>query len=147
VFSASEFTFWRFAPFYRCDDSSQGDNVHKFLVGLMVFALAAAAADVTGTWTGKVDVGNPGSDPTIPMSITLKENGSELTGTAGDASHQFPIDKAEITGNSVKFQVAAGPAVLTFNLRQEGDVMTGTAKIEHEEAGTVHEGPVSLRRK
>ena len=121
--------------------------MHKFLVGLMAFALAAAAADVTGTWVGKVDVGNPGGDPTIPMSITLKQNGSELTGTAGDASHQVPIDKAEINGNSVSFQVTAGPAVLTFKLRQEGDVMTGTAKIENKEAGTVHEGPASLRRK
>jgi hypothetical protein len=117
------------------------------LISLMAFALAAAAADVTGTWTGKVDVGNPGGDPTILMSITLKQNGSELTGTAGDPSHHFPIDKAEINGNSVKFEVTAGQAVLTFNLRQEGDVMTGTAKIEHKEDGTVHEGPASLRRK
>jgi hypothetical protein len=96
---------------------------------------------------GKVDVGNAGTDPTIPMTITLKQNGSELTGTAGDASHQFPIEKAEVNGNSIKFQVTAGPAVLSFNLRQEGDVMTGTAKIEHKETGMVHEGPASLRRK
>lgn len=121
--------------------------MRKFLVSLMAFALAAAAADVTGTWIGKVDVGNGGSDPTIPMSITLKQNGSELTGTAGDASHPFPIEKAEINGNSVTFQVTAGPAVLTFNLRQKGDVMKGTAKIVHKDDGTVHEGPVSLRRK
>ena len=120
--------------------------MRKLLASLMAFALAAAAADVTGTWTGKVDVGNGGGDPTIPMSITLKQNGSELTGNAGDASHQFPIDKGESNGNSVKFQVTAG-AVLTFNLRQEGDVMTGTVKIEHKEAGTVHEGPASFRRK
>jgi len=120
--------------------------MHKILISLMAFALAAAAADVTGTWIGKVDVGNAGSDPTIPFSVTLKQNGSELTGTAGDASHQFPIEKAEIHGNSVTFQVTAG-AVLTFNLRQEGDVMKGTAKIVHKDEGTVHEGPVSLRRK
>jgi len=120
--------------------------MHKILVSLMAFALTAAAADVTGTWIGKVDVGNAGSDPTIPWSVTLKQNGSELTGTAGDASHQFPIEKAEIHGNSVTFQVTAG-AVLTFNLRQEGDVMKGTAKIVHTDQGTVHEGPVSLRRK
>ena len=86
--------------------------MHKILVTLMAFALTAAAADVTGTWIGKVDVGNAGSDPTIPWSVTLKQNGSELTGTAGDASHQFPIEKAEIHGNSVTFQVTAG-AVLS----------------------------------
>lgn len=121
--------------------------MHKLLVGLMTFVLAAVAADVTGTWMGKVDVGNGGSDPTIPMTIILKQSGSELTGTAGDASHQFPIEKAEINGDIVKFQVTAGPAVLTFNLRQEGDVMTGTARIEQKEAGIVHEGPASFRRK
>jgi hypothetical protein len=119
--------------------------MQKVLVSLMAFALAAGAADVTGTWVGRVDVGNGGSDPTIPWSITLKQTGSELTGTAGDASHQFPIEKAEINGNSITFQVTAG-AVLTFKLRQEGDVMKGTAKIVHED-GTVHEGPASLRRK
>jgi hypothetical protein len=121
--------------------------VHKLLVGLMAFAFAAAAADVTGTWIGKVDVGNGGSDSTIPMTIILKLSGSELTGTAGDPSHQFPIEKAEIDGDIIKFQVTAGPAVLSFNLRQEGDVMTGTTKIEHKETGIVHEGPASLRRK
>ena len=121
--------------------------MHKLLVVLMAFALAVAAADVTGTWTGKVDVGNGGSDPTIPMTIILKQSGSELTGTAGDPSHQFPIEKAEINGNSIKFQVTAGPAILSFNLRLEGDVMTGTAKIEQKETGIVHEGPASLRRK
>jgi len=120
--------------------------VYTLLGGLMACALAAAAVDVTGTWMGKVDVGNAGSDPSIPWSVTLKQNGSELTGTAGDASHQFPIEKAEIHGNSVTFQVTAG-AVLTFNLRQEGDVMKGTAKIVHTDQGTVHEGPVALRRK
>src|SRR5215467_1647637 len=114
MFRSSEFTFRRFAPFYQCDDLSQGDNMHKVLVSLMAFGLAAfaltaAAADVTGTWIGKVDVGNGGSDPTIPRSITLKQIGSELTGTAGDPSHQFPIEKAEINCNSVKFQVTAGP--------------------------------------
>ena len=119
--------------------------MHKILVSLMAFALAAGTADVTGTWVGRVDVGNGGSDPTIPWSITLKQTGSELTGTAGDASHQFPIEKAEINGNSITFQVTAG-AVLSFKLHQEGDVMKGTAKIVHED-GTVHEGPVSLRRK
>ena len=122
--------------------------MRKLLLSFMAFALAATAADVTGTWIGKVDVGNGGSDPTIPWSITLRQTGSQLTGTGGfDASHQFPIDKAEINGNSVTFQVTAGPAVLYFNLRQGGDVMKGTAKIVHKDVEMVHEGPVSLRRK
>src|SRR3981081_2183751 len=108
IFRASVFTFWPFAPFYQCDGLSQGDNMYKILVSLIAFALTAAAADVTGTGICWVDVANAGSDPTIPWSVTLKQNGSELTGTAGDASHQFPIEKAEIHGNSVTFQVTAG---------------------------------------
>src|SRR2546430_2770737 len=117
MFRASEFTFWRFASFYQCDDLSQGDNMHKILVTLMAFASTAAAAHVTGPWIGKVAVGKAGSAQPTPWPVPLKKNASKLTATAGDASHQFPIEKAEIQGNSVTFQVTAG-AVLTFHLRQ-----------------------------
>jgi len=116
----------------------------KLVISLIVCAALGMSTDTTGTWTGKVDVGNPGSDPTIPMSLILKQNGSELTGTAGDASRQFPIEKVEIKGDAITFQVTLGPAVIIFALRQEGDVMTGTAKFQH--GAMVHEGAVSFRR-
>jgi hypothetical protein len=119
----------------------------KKLVISLVCAALAIAADTTGTWTGKVDVGNPGDDPTIPMALILQQKGSELTGTAGgDVSHQYPIEKAEVNGDSIRFQVTTGPTVLIFDLRQDKDVMAGTAKLQRG-GTTVHEGSASLRRK
>jgi hypothetical protein len=120
--------------------------MQKLLISWMFCVVLAMTTDVTGTWTGKVDVGNPGGDPTIPMSLVLTQKGSTLSGTAGDAAHQFPIEKAEIDGDSIKFQLTLGPSVLKFDLRQQEDLLSGTARIQHP-GGEAHEGPASFKRK
>lgn len=120
--------------------------MHKTFISLFLGAVLAITANVTGSWTGTVDVGNGGGNPTIPMSLILKQDGNELSGTAGDKSHRFPIEKAAIDGDSIKFNITTGPTVLSFDLLQHGDVMKGTAKIQHPD-GSVHEGPASFTRK
>lgn len=120
--------------------------MHKTLISLFLGVVLAVTANVTGTWTGTVDVGNGGGNPTIPMSLILKQDGNELSGTAGDESHRFPIEKAAIDGDSIKFNITTGPTVLSFDLHQKGDEMKGTAKIRHPD-GSVHEGPASFTRK
>ena len=120
--------------------------MQKTFISLFLGAVLAITANVTGSWTGTVDVGNGGGNPTIPMSLILKQDGNKLSGTAGDESHRFPIEKAAIDGNSIKFNITTGPTVLSFDLHQQGDVMKGTAKIQHPD-GSVHEGPASFTRK
>jgi hypothetical protein len=120
--------------------------MHKVLLSLLMGAVLAVGTSLTGSWTGKVDVGNGGADPTIPMSLFLKQQGDVLTGTAGDESHRFPIEKATVNGDSVKFNLTLGPTALSFNLHQEGDTLKGTATIQHPD-GIVHEGPATFNRK
>jgi hypothetical protein len=120
--------------------------MHKTFFSLLLSAVLAITANVTGSWTGTVDVGNGGGNPTIPMSLILKQDGNELTGTAGDESHRFSIEKAKIDGDSIKFNLTLGPTALSFDLHQQGDLLKGTAKIQHPD-GVIHEGPASFTRK
>jgi hypothetical protein len=82
---------------------------------LLVVALSAFAADVTGKWTyeGPGRGGNPGR----PVTITLKYDGTTLTGEVpgggggrgggGGGTPPAPsqITNGKVTGNSVYFEV------------------------------------------
>ena len=79
---------------------------------LLVVAFVAVAADVTGKWTyeGPGRGGNPGR----PVTITLKQDGSKLTGTVpgfggrgggGGAPAENEISNGKVDGNSVYFEV------------------------------------------
>jgi hypothetical protein len=93
--------------------------------------------DVTGTWTGGWVM--PG-DATYSATLILKQNGSGITGTTGTGAI---IQNGSIDGATVTFDMAAGNAVLSVNLRVNGDRMDGdiTAK------GTPYRAALSLKKK
>ncbi|HLK62137.1 MAG TPA: hypothetical protein VKU19_01760 [Bryobacteraceae bacterium] len=79
---------------------------------LLVVACVAMAADVTGKWTyeGPGRGGNPGR----PVTITLKQDGSKLTGTVpgfggrgggGTPPADNEISNGKVDGNNVYFEV------------------------------------------
>jgi len=117
---------------------------------LLVFALAtaAAAADVTGKWSGTFVVmgpNGPAGDPN-PAFLILKQSGSTLTGTAGqDENEQWPIDNLKMDGNKISGSVSPSDgATYTVTLTVNGDSMTGEVTIS--DGGQTMKGKIELKR-
>jgi hypothetical protein len=75
---------------------------------LLVAAFALMAADVSGKWT--FEQPGRGGNPGRPVTITLKADGSTLTGTMpaggrGGAGDPIAISDGKIDGNSISFTV------------------------------------------
>ena len=82
---------------------------------LLAMALGAAgpltAADFTGGWTGRMETsGGP-----VPIYLTLNQHGAEVSGnlTAGEDNTQAPIQKAEVHGDVLIFEVQDNTGKLT----------------------------------
>jgi len=93
-------------------------------------AMNAPTANVAGTWTG-----NAGQASSIPVTLTLAQNGTALTGNimvAGRPDLSGPI-RGTVTGELVNLSTAT----TTFSqMRAQQDTMTGQSSI----------GQVILRR-
>lgn len=76
----------------------------KIRIALLSFALAIAAfaADVSGKWTAEVP-GRGGN--TQQVTITLKANGSALTGTISNPMGETAITDGKVDGDTVTFSV------------------------------------------
>jgi hypothetical protein len=106
---------------------------------LFVVALVAFAADVSGKWTYSMPGRNGGPDR--PVTITLKMDGSNLTGSVagmmggrggggggGGAPAEMPITNGKVSGDTVTFEVHRqgqnGETVTKYEGTVSGDSMT-----------------------
>ena len=73
---------------------------------LLVVAIAALAADLTGKWTGS----QPGRDgAAMSVTYTLKQDGDKLTGTApGRGGAEGSPLEGKVTGNDFTLTVTSG---------------------------------------
>ena len=106
----------------------------KLLIAVMlsiVFVVTASAADVTGTWSGKmIVIGPDGQEEPDTVHLILKQEGAKLTGTAGPSpDQQLPIDKGSVTGDRVSFEVALGQATFKFDVALAGDHLKGNVAL------------------
>jgi len=84
---------------------------------LLLLALSANAADVTGTWTG------------YPGHMVFKQEGNKITGTAGpNRNEQLPIENGTIDGDHVTFNVGQ----YKFDLHVQGDTIQGDLAGDHD---------------
>src|ERR1035438_10554808 len=88
---------------------SAEDYMKLFVFFLLAVALVLSAADVnvTGKWSGSVNVTQPdGTNEEGTTFAILKQDGGTVTGTAGpDEATQWTIEKGAIAGNKVTLQV------------------------------------------
>ena len=66
---------------------------------LLLTALAALAAEMTGTWAAAVDLGSVGSGT---ATFTFKQEGEKLTGTYAGTFGQSPL-KGTVKGNDAEW--------------------------------------------
>jgi hypothetical protein len=91
----------------------------------LALALTAAAADVSGKWSGTFmpENGDGGS-----AYVVLKQSGSTMTGTGGpDANNQWPGLQGKTDGNKVTFEVKSTDDGTIFKciLVLDGDHLNG----------------------
>jgi hypothetical protein len=115
--------------------------------GLLCLALAltAAAADVSGKWSGTF---TPENGDNGSAYVILKQSGSTITGTGGpDANDQWPGLQGKIDGNKVTFEVksAQDGTIFKCTLMLDGDHLNGDAESKTPD-GQVGKAKLNLTR-
>ncbi len=83
---------------------------------LAVPAPAAAAADVSGKWSGTFTVTGPNNSGDGSAFVILKQAGSDITGSVGpDENQQWPLAKGKVGGKTLTCEVTS-PDGLVFKL-------------------------------
>jgi hypothetical protein len=98
---------------------------------LLFSALALGADELTGKWSGSFDITNSNGETKADTAyMSLKENGGEVTGTAGpNAEKQWTIQKGKLEGQKLTFEVRMEDGgLLVFNLTFDGASIQGDVK-------------------
>ena len=115
--------------------------MYKFLL-LMLAAGTVFAADVTGKWRGTLTPENRDPGPAL---VILEQKGETLTGTGGpDENERHDIRNGKVSGDKITFEIAAGEAVMTFELTQAGDELSG--EIRRDREGQKQVAKLNLKR-
>ncbi|HEV8130810.1 MAG TPA: hypothetical protein VGQ81_06135 [Acidobacteriota bacterium] len=116
-------------------------------LGFLLFTLTASAADVSGKWTGSFDVTAPNGETKNDRAVmNLKQNGDEITGTAGPSDErQWAIGKGKIEGDKITFEVQTNEPLIKFELRLIDGHLKGEASGEG--GGGTMKAKVDLTRK
>lgn len=78
---------------------------------LLVAAIGALAADISGKWTGQV----PRGGNTVETTFVFKVDGDKLTGTVSEGQGgTTPIADGKVSGDSVSFTVETQRGKRTF---------------------------------
>lgn len=110
----------------------------KRLSLLSIFALSFSAlltaADVSGHWTGTIDIEDQGSGTTIstPVRIDIDQQSAAISGKIGrpEDAQDVPIKNAHMEGNKIWFEAMSGETAgpVKFMLTVTGDLMEGDMK-------------------
>jgi len=110
---------------------------------LPCLAAALMAADVSGKWTGTVDVDDPSSGSTINTQVRaeLRQKADAITGTIGRQEDQEgeSIRSAKLDGNRLSFEVSSAETngLVKFVLTLDGDRLDG------EMSGSMDDTPIA----
>jgi len=90
---------------------------------ILLAPLAARAADVSGKWSGSMDMkGADGTPQSMPVTAEFKQDGKTVTGTAGrEGDDQLTVQKGTIDGDDFTFEVEGPDGVYSVKLKVGGD--------------------------
>ncbi len=96
----------------------------RMLTIVFLLVIRAAAANLTGTWTGTFKVN--GGDHPVPQIVILKQEGDKLTGSAGPKpDEQYPIENGRVRAGRVTFELTTGEWNFSYALKSDQDALTG----------------------
>src|SRR5688500_17782022 len=91
------------------------------------------AADVTGSWSGPIEISRDGETRTSAALLILKQEGTKITGSIGpNADERTDIAKGSIEGADVALEAVVPDRQLrvTILLKLDGEKLTGDFKVE-----------------
>lgn len=107
------------------------NNVKWLLpLAILIFALSAAAADITGTWKGTAQT--PAG--TTERTFNFKVDGNKLTGdTSSDMFGKSVIEDGTVDGDNISFSLTinfqGNEAKVNYKGKVKGDQIDFTAEI------------------
>src|SRR6476660_8880736 len=103
----------------------------KLLIGFLLLAVSAFAADVDGKWTGTIST--PNGD--FPQTFTFKANGAALSGSLTIMEGvEIPIADGKVDGNNISFSVTLDFG-MPFKFTYTGVVSGNELKIKGDAGG------------
>src|SRR5262245_31547479 len=99
-------------------------------IPLVLAFIFPPAEDVTGRWTGTVQMRmDGGRSMDVPVVLILKQDGDRITGTGGPGEgNQVELRKGKLDGNRLTFEAEAEGATYTLDGTVAGDQISGTMK-------------------
>ena len=97
------------------------------ILGLLLLAAPAFAADVDGKWTGTMST--PGGD--FPITFNFKADGSKLTGSMiGMDGMEIPIANGKVDGNQISYTVTIDFGGNSLEMIYKGVVTPAEIKLD-----------------
>lgn len=106
--------------------------MRKIPVFMLALSAIVHAADVTGTWSGPMEMKRGEETKADSAYLVLKQAGGEITGTIGpNADKRLQITKGTADGDNVYIEaIVEGENKLVLRLKVDGDKLTGDLKAE-----------------
>ena len=112
------------------------------LLAAVLTAFGLIAVDVNGTWRGTLTP--DGRDPS-PALLILQQEGTTITGTVGaNETDRHPIREGTIKDDVVTLDVVVGEGTMRFELKLDGDDLTGA--IIRERDGQQQKATLAVKR-
>lgn len=86
-------------------------------LSIVALAATAAAADVSGKWSGQV----PRRNEAAATTFTFKVDGDKLTGTMTGPAGEVALQDAKVSGDKISFSMTGGNAKVLFEGVAAGD--------------------------
>ena len=84
----------------------------------VMFAGAVLAADISGNWSGTMQMG----DNPIDLTFVFKQDGEKLTGTVATPFGDLPLSDGKVVGDKISFFVMADMGGTPTKFISEGTV-------------------------
>lgn len=107
-------------------------KVRAMVLGIVLAAVTAFAADVDGKWTGAVNT--PNGD--LPVSFEFMAEGATLSGSMlGMDGMKIPIKDGKVDGSNISFSVTLDFGGMPFTLNYKGVVASDQIKLSGDANG------------
>ena len=106
--------------------------MRKLLCAVVMFSATVWSADVTGTWSGPMEMKRGDETKADSAYLVLKQTGNEITGTVGpNEEKRLPITKGNADGDSIYLEaIVEGENKMVLRLKLDGEKLAGELKAE-----------------